>query len=78
VPEIKPCADQLGTTVVAVGDPVARALFTQDAAVGDWFDQHGAGFAVVRPDRHVHGTTASADEAMVMLLTACGYFPRAQ
>lgn len=78
VPEIKPCADQLGTTIVAVGDPIAGALFTRDAAMGDWFDQHGARFAVVRPDRHVHGTTASADAAMAMLLTARGYFPRAE
>ncbi|MEV0473928.1 bifunctional 3-(3-hydroxy-phenyl)propionate/3-hydroxycinnamic acid hydroxylase [Streptomyces prunicolor] len=76
IPEIKSCADQLGTTVVAVGDPVGDALFTRDATVGDWFDRHGVRFAVVRPDRHVHGTSASADEAMAMLRTVCGYFPR--
>jgi len=86
VPEIRATTDRLWVPIVAVDDPAidpaidppnspTRTLRTQDEAVGDWFDQHGARFAVLRPDRYVHGTTGSADEAMAMIRAACGYFP---
>jgi 3-(3-hydroxy-phenyl)propionate hydroxylase len=76
VPEIQAVTDQLGIPCVAVGDPATDHLFTQDEMVSDWFDQHGARFAVVRPDRYVHGTTDSPDAAKAMIRAAWKYFPR--
>lgn len=67
LPGIRAVTEEFGVPVVAVeGLP---------DTVGDWFEQHGARFAVVRPDRYVHGTTEWADVAEAMIRTACGYFP---
>jgi hypothetical protein len=38
--------------------------------------QHGARFAVLRPDRYVQGTTDSADEATAMIRAECEFVPR--
>jgi 3-(3-hydroxy-phenyl)propionate hydroxylase len=73
IPEIQAAADHLGVAVAVVGDPGIR-----DVAVDEWFDQHGARFAILRPDRYVHGTTASAAEAVAMIRDACRYFPHAE
>ena len=33
----------------------------------DWFARHDAGFAVVRPDRYVHGTAATPDRVAALV-----------
>ncbi|WP_329045754.1 bifunctional 3-(3-hydroxy-phenyl)propionate/3-hydroxycinnamic acid hydroxylase [Amycolatopsis sp. NBC_01488] len=75
VPEIRAVTDQLGIPLVAVGDPGTGHLFTVDQSVSEWFDRHGARFALVRPDRYVHGATDSADAAKAMIRVVCEYFP---
>jgi 3-(3-hydroxy-phenyl)propionate hydroxylase len=78
VAEIQTVADQLVIPVVIVAESKVaepRTLLTRDAALVDWFDQHDARFAVVRPDRYVHGTTDSADEAVAMMWAVRRYFP---
>jgi 3-(3-hydroxy-phenyl)propionate hydroxylase len=83
VPAIRAVADELGIPVVALGDPEVDppnhppgTLLTTDAAVGEWFDLHGARTAVLRPDRYVYGTSASASAAAAMMRTAVEVFPR--
>jgi 3-(3-hydroxy-phenyl)propionate hydroxylase len=76
VSEIRAVCDLLGVPLVAVGDPGTGHPFLRGGMVRDWFDQHGARFAVVRPDRYVHGTTDSAEAAEAMISAVCEYFPR--
>jgi 3-(3-hydroxy-phenyl)propionate hydroxylase len=75
VSEIRAVADRSGVPLVAVDDPGTGHLVIRDELVGDWFTRHGARFAVVRPDRYVHGTTDSAEAATAMIRAACTYFP---
>ena len=48
-----------------------------DDAVQEWFRRHGTCFAVLRPDRYVHGTAGSAEEAEALLLEVSRMFPAA-
>jgi 3-(3-hydroxy-phenyl)propionate hydroxylase len=73
-PEILTTTDKLGVPVVAVHDP-AVDLSIRDETVGEWFAQHSARFAVLRPDRYVLGTARSADEASALIQAAKGCFP---
>jgi 3-(3-hydroxy-phenyl)propionate hydroxylase len=74
-PQIQGVAEGAGIPLVAVGDPGTGHLFTQDELVRDWLARHHARFAVVRPDRYVHGTTDSAETAAAMIKAVCRYFP---
>jgi 3-(3-hydroxy-phenyl)propionate hydroxylase len=75
VAEIRAVTDKLDVPVVAVRDS-ADGAHIRDAAVRNWFDDHGVRFAIVRPDRYVFGTAESADDATALIEVAREYFPR--
>ncbi|HEX3781226.1 MAG TPA: bifunctional 3-(3-hydroxy-phenyl)propionate/3-hydroxycinnamic acid hydroxylase [Pseudonocardiaceae bacterium] len=76
VAEIRATVQELGIPIVAVDDPTGDPLI-RDETVREWFDRHGARFAVVRPDRYVLGTAGSVDKAAALIRTARTYFPNA-
>jgi 3-(3-hydroxy-phenyl)propionate hydroxylase len=59
----------LGAPVVEVAPPLALGSDAQvqsGAALPDWFTARNATYAVVRPDRYVHGTASTADAAAAL------------
>jgi 3-(3-hydroxy-phenyl)propionate hydroxylase len=70
-------AADLGAPVVEVAPPLAPesdARVRSGSVLPDWFAARDATYAVVRPDRYVHGTAATADAAaaLVRAISAVG------
>ena len=68
VASVAPGAD-LGATLLEVApaeaSPSAPAI-RSGSVLPDWFARHDARFAVLRPDRYVHGTARTADHAAAL------------
>jgi 3-(3-hydroxy-phenyl)propionate hydroxylase len=73
--EIRAVTDKLDIPLVAVQNS-ADGPHIRDAAVRDWFNDHGVRFAIVRPDRYVLGTAENADDATALIQAARQYFPQ--
>jgi 3-(3-hydroxy-phenyl)propionate hydroxylase len=74
VPAISPAGVELGVPVVAVADMPAKngsGLIATSDQLAKWFEERGARFAVLRPDRYVFGVASEANEAEAMLRELC-------
>jgi len=73
-PAISPAAAELDVPVVAVGEMPAKygsGLIATSDHLAKWFEERGARFAVLRPDRYVFGVASEANDAEAMLHELC-------